>query len=421
VEIVIPYDPRPHQRAAWEQLKRFNVLVWHRRAGKTVFAVNALLRQVLESPRKDARGIYVAPTYKQAKRIAWAYLREFAGVIPGTRFLEQELRCILPGGKEIWLLGADNPDALRGIYVDHGVLDEVGQMSPRIWGEVLRPALADRGGGALFIGTPFGPANLFAQLYEKGGMPSVDWWRSMLRIGESGALPPAEIEALRREMSPEEWAQEMECSFNAAVRGAFYGALMDQAETAGRIGRVPHDPATAVHTSWDLGVANRTVVWCWQVVGAEIRAIDCRAWSNTGLPQIIQELRALPYAYGTHYAPHDAAARELGSGKSRVEMARALGLTWTLTPQLSVQDGIDATRAMLPRVWFDAERCRDGIQALRLYRTEWDPDRRVFSRQPLHDWTSDYADSVRMFAVGSQGRRPSGQPLDYSAIDRMFA
>jgi hypothetical protein len=420
MEVVIPYDPRPHQRLAWDQLQRFSVLVWHRRAGKTVFAVNALLRQVLENPRPDARGVYMAPTYRQAKRIAWSYVRNFAGVIPGTRFLEQELRCVLPGGKELWLLGADNPDALRGIYVDHAVPDEVGQMSPRIWGEVLRPALADRQGTALFIGTPFGPANLFAQLYEQAGS-TPGWSRSLLRVGDTGALPPAEIEALRREMSSEEWAQEMECSFNAAVRGAYYGSLMDAAEQAGRITRVPHDPATAVHTSWDLGIANRTVVWCWQVVGAEIRAIDCLAWSNTGLPQIVQELRSRPYAYGTHYAPHDAAARELGSGKSRLEMARALGLAWTLTPQISVQDGIDATRAMLPRVWFDAERCREGIQALRLYRTEWDPDKRVFSRNPLHDWCSDYADSVRMFAVGSQGKRPGNQPLDYSAIDRMYA
>lgn len=419
MEIVIPYEPRAHQRAAWEGLTRFSVLVWHRRAGKTVFAVNALLRRVLSNARDDARGAYLAPTYKQSKRIAWGYLRQFAGVIPGVRFLEHELRCILPGGREIWLLGADNPDALRGIYLDDLVGDEVAQFPPRTWGEVLRPALADRQGRAILIGTPFGPANLFAQFYTQAAdMPG--WSRSMLRVGDTGALPADELAALRREMSPEEWDQEMECSFQAAVRGAFYGKQMSAARTSGRICRVPHDPALPVHTSWDLGISNRTVVWFWQAVGPEIRAIRCLAWENTGLPDIVREILKLPYTYGDHWGPHDAAARELGSGKSRQEIARALGLTWKLAPGLSVQDGIDATRAMLPRVWFDETECRDGIQALELYRTEWDDERRVFSRNPLHDWTSDYADAVRMFAVSTQGARRSRQAPDYSALDRML-
>lgn len=415
--IVIPYSPRIYQRKTHAELDRFSVLVWHRRAGKTVFAVNWLLRAVLESPRADARGAYIAPTYRQAKRIAWSYMRRYAGAIPGVRFLEQELRAILPGGRELWLLGADNPDGLRGIYLDAAVLDEVAQMPPRTWGEIVRPALADREGRAVMIGTPFGPANQFHEFYAQAGvLPG--WYRSLLRATDTDALAPAELEALRREMRPEEYEQEMLCSFQAAVRGAYYGPQMAAAQADGRVGRVPVDPLLPVHTSWDLGISNRTVVVFWQVAGPEVRVVDCRAWENTGLPQIAQELRALPYTYGTHYAPHDARARELGSGKSRYEIMLGLGIRWTLAPQLTVQDGIDATRAMLPRCWFDAERCRDLVQALSLYRTEWDDERRVYSRTPLHDWTSDYADAVRMFGVSTQGKSPARQRIDYSNLDR---
>jgi len=414
VEVVIPYDPRPHQRQAWDARQRFNVLVWHRRAGKTVYAINWLLRQVLECTRPNPRGAYLAPLYKQAKRVAWTLLKIYAGVIPGVRFLEQELRCILPGGREIWLLGADNPDALRGIYLDAVVLDEVAQMAPRTWGEVIRPALSDlnREGLAVMIGTPFGMANEFHRFYTLAA-DTPGWMRSMLTVNDTGAISPSEIEALKRETRPEEYEQEYLCSFSAAVRGAFYAAEMALADRQKRITRVPHDRLLPVHTSWDLGVANRTVVWFWQVVGAEIRAIGCKAYSGTGLPEIAADLGTLGYSWGTHYAPHDSRVRELGSGKSRLEIAHSLGLKWTVVPEVGLQSGIEATRAMLGRVWFDAEACADGIEALRLYRTEWDDELRVFSKKPLHDWTSDYADSVRMFAVGSQGRQPGRDPIPY--------
>ena len=412
MEVVIPYDPRPHQRQAWDARQRFNVLVWHRRAGKTVYAINWLLRQVLECTRPNPRGAYLAPMYKQAKRVAWTLLKIYAGVIPGVRFLEQELRCVLPGGREIWLLGADNPDALRGIYLDAVVLDEVAQMAPRTWGEVIRPALSDREGHAMMIGTPFGMANEFHRFYTLAA-DTPGWQRSLLTVDDTGAITADELDALRREMRPEEWDQEMMCSFSAAVRGAFYAHEMALADRQNRITRVPHDRLLPVHTSWDLGMANRTVVWLWQTVGAEIRAIGCRAYSGMGLPEIAADLRALGYNWGKHYAPHDSKVRELGSGRSRLEIAHSLGLNWTVVPEVGLQSGIEATRAMLGRVWFDAEACADGIEALRLYRTEWDDELRVFSTKPLHDWTSDYADSVRMFAVGSQGKAPGREPIRY--------
>ena len=295
--------------------------------------------------------------------------------------------------------------------------DEFAQMPPRLWGEILRPALSDRLGQALVIGTPFGQANQFAHLYRQAGdLPG--WSRSLLTCEQTTAIKPEELVALKREMQPEEYEQEMLCSFNAAVRGAYYGQAMAEAERDGRIGRVPHDRTLPVHTSWDLGMANRTVVWLWQTVGPELRAIGCRAYSGTGLPDIIADLQKLKYTFGEHYGPHDTKVRELGTGKSREEVAAALGLRFRIVPQIGLQSGIDQTRAMLGRVWFDAQGCQDGIEALRLYRTEYDDERKVFSLNPLHDWTSDYADACRTFAVGTQGQSPQWAPLDYSKLNR---
>ena len=415
--ITLPYRPRIYQRQTYDKLRRFNVLVWSRRTGKTVFSINWAIRKLIECKLPDARVAYIMPTYKQAKRVAWTYLKTFTAPIPGMRYLEQELRAVFPDGREFWLLGGEDCDALRGIYLDAVVCDEFAQLPPSLWGTVLRPALADREGAALIIGTPFGMANQFHQFYVQAQqLPG--WYRSLLTCNDTDAIKPDELAALKREMSPEEFEQEMMCSWTASVKGAFYAKEMAVAEREGRITRVPREPLLPVHTSWDLGMANRTVVWLWQTVGAEIRAIGCRAYSSTGLPSIIADLQQLGYSWGSHYAPHDAQVRELGSGKSRMEIALALGMRWTIAPQVGLQSGIDATRAMLSRVWFDAEACKDGIEALRLYRTEYDDERRVYSNAPLHNWCSDYADSARMFAVGSQGKQPGWGKLDYREYDR---
>jgi hypothetical protein len=217
----------------------------------------------------------------------------------------------------------------------------------------------------------------------------------ILKASETGILDEEELEMARKDMTPEEFEQEYECSFTAAIRGAYYAKQVDQA----MIGRVPHDPALRVTTTWDLGVSDATVVWCIQRAGAEVRAINCLAFQGTGLPEIINKLNELPYNYDQHIFPHDVQVRELGSGRSRVEMLQDLGVTATVAPRLSVADGISATRALIPKMAFDAEKCKDGIEALRQYRTEYDDKRSIFRETPLHDWTSDYADSLRYFAI----------------------
>jgi hypothetical protein len=406
---------RDWQKKLWPQLKRFNVLVVHRRAGKTVLAILWLIWRV--APIKNGRGAYFAPLYNQARRVAWDYLKRYAGAIPGTVFNESELKATFPNGAVVYLLGADNPHAIRGIGLDACVLDEVAQMGPSVWREVIRPALADKGGYAMFIGTPFGMANQFYELWRDADTLQ-DWARCYLTVEETGCIAPGELDALRREMSQEEFAQEFLCDWSAAVKGAFYGKEMAEAERAGRVGRVPYDKALPVHTSWDLGFADTLVIWLWQVAGAEVRAIRCLSFQATALPDVVAELRRLPYNWGTHYLPHDTKVRELGSGRSREEVLLGLGLRPTVVPEVGVASGIEATRALLTRSWFDREGCGVGVEALKTYRTEWDDLNRVFRKQPLHSWESHYADAARYFAVGTQGKTNDWSPIDYSRYDR---
>ena len=247
--IAIPYAPRPLQLRFHEERTRFCVMICHRRFGKTVAAVNDLIRQAIRSGRPDWRAVYAAPYHGQAKAVAWDYLRRYAGAVPGTRFTESELRCDFPDGQRIRLLGTDNAHSLRGLYLDDLVLDEPADMAPEVWTKILRPALADRKGRALFIGTPAGTENLLFAMWERAGGTDAEWSRFRFRASETGYVTPDELAAAARDMSPEEYAQEFECSFAAAIRGAYYAALLDQAEAEGRITELAHDPALPVQTS----------------------------------------------------------------------------------------------------------------------------------------------------------------------------
>jgi hypothetical protein len=398
-------------------LKRFGVLVFHRRAGKTVMAINELIRRIIRCPLKNARGYYIAPYYAQVKRIAWTYIREFTEVIPGVTYNASELRVIFPNGAEIQLLGGDNYQALRGIYADYVVLDEYAQMHPGLWGEVFRPALSDRIGGALFIGTPFGD-NAFHDKWDEAGELD-DWSRAMYKVHQTGVIAPSEIISITKEITREEFEQEYLCSWTAAIKGSYYGKIIEKLDNDGRITTVPYDPGLQVHTSWDLGVKDSTVVHYWQIAGTEHRMIDCDAFQGVGLDTMIGKLREKGYNYGMHIAPHDIKVRELSSGKSRLDIAAALGVHFDVAPSLGLQDGIQATRILLPQCVINRGTCAETIGALRQYRTEFDERRQVFKNNPLHDWTSDYADSVRYYAITpTQQIRFALKPLDYSVEDR---
>ena len=390
---------RDWQQDCWNNQQRFNVLVVHRRAGKTVYAIKWLIKHTLRCKLTNPRGAYIAPLYRQAKAIAWQYLKDFTRDIPGTTFNESELRAIFRTGAEIRLLGAAEPDSLRGMYIDAVVLDEMAQFAPRCWTEIVRPAIADRRGLALIIGTVFGRANQFYEFYRDAECKD-HWYRKLLTVDDTDAIEPEELALLKADMSDDEWQQEMMCNWDAAVKGSFYGSEMNALEAAGQITDVPHDLNLPVHTSWDLGMADSTIIVCWQRLGTgELRAINCLAFESTGLAEMVQELHKLPYTWGEHILPHDVRVRELGTGTSRLEVLRGLGVQSTVCKSLLVADGISATRQMLPRVWFDRTKCFMLVEALKTYRSEWNDERRVFNKAPLHSFESHYADAVRYFAI----------------------
>jgi hypothetical protein len=399
IDLVSPYEVREQFKDLHARDTRWFIGVAHRRAGKTVADINELIISATKCQLPNPRFAYVAPQLNQAKDIAWTYLKEYTAFL-SPKINESELWVELPGGARIRIYGADNPDRLRGIYLDGVVLDEFGDMDPTIWTQVLRPALSDRKGWAAFIGTPKGK-NTFHRLWVEAE-DNPDWTRLMLKASETLLLDQKELADARRMMSDDEYAQEYECSFEAAVRGAYFARELIEAEAAdpSRITSVPYDPRLLVHTAWDLGVADSTVIWFIQTHGMETRVIDVLKGEGVGLDWYARKLQERGYLYGKHYLPHDVEVRELGTGKSRKEVLGSLGISATVCENIPVADGIQAVRMLLPTCWFDKVKCKDGIEALRMYRREYDDKRQEFRVNPLHDWTSHYADAFRYFAVG---------------------
>jgi phage terminase large subunit len=397
IELVSPYEVRDQFMALHNRDTRWFIGVAHRRAGKTVADINELVIGATKCTLPNPRFAYVAPQLNQAKDIAWTYLKEYTAFL-FPKVNESELWVELPGGARIRIYGADNPDRLRGIYLDGVVLDEFGDMDPTIWSQVIRPALSDRKGWACFIGTPKGK-NTFHKLWTDAE-DNPDWTRLMLRASETRLLDAKELADARKMMSDDEYAQEYECSFDAAVRGAYYGKELNQAETDERLTTVPHDPRLPTHTAWDLGIADSTVIWFIQTHGRETRIIDVVKGEGVGLDWYAKRLQERDWLWGNHYLPHDVEVRELGTGKSRMEVLAELGIRSTVCPNIPVEDGIQAVRMLLATCWFDRVKCKAGIEALRMYRRDYDEKRQEFRQRPLHDWTSHYADALRYFAVG---------------------
>lgn len=425
--VVIPYAPRSIFVPFHNRRQRYSVIVCHRRAGKTVAHVNDLIKAALVCDKPEPRFAYLAPYYAQAKDAAWSYLKHFTAPIPGVQTHEGELRVDLPNGGRVRLYGADNYDRLRGIYLDGAVLDEYAMMDPRAWSEVIRPALADREGWACFIGTPKGK-NAFYRLY-RAAQEDPEWYWALHRASETGIVPQRELDASRKAMTAEQYDQEFECSFEAAILGSYYGREMQEAERAGRIGRVPWEPNLTVETWWDLGIGDSTAIWFVQTLGREVRVIDYYEHNGVGLDHYAKVLAEKPYTYSGHLLPHDAQVRDLSTGRTRLETLKSLGLKNVIVgPKLGVDEGINAARVMLPRSWFDAEKCARGIEALKQHRREtldesmWEtPDKPAYRDKPLHDWTSHGADAFRYGAVAHReaqtGPRQTIADGDYNAYD----
>jgi phage terminase large subunit len=411
LEITIPYAPRVLQRALHAQADahRFGTIVCHRRFGKTVFAVNHLEKRALTCPKPRPRTAHIFPTYRQGKAVGWDYAKHYGLVVPGTVPNESELRIDFPNGGQYRIFGADNPDSLRGLYFDDVVFDEFGMQPPGIFSEVVRPALSDREGGALFLGTPNGKNQFYdakqTALSDETGL----WFFAEYKASETGIISKEELAAARAVMTQDEYEQEYECSFEASVKGAVFAREIQQAREDGRITRVPYDPMLLVETAWDLGVGDSTAIWFAQTLHTgEVRLIDYYESSGVGLQHYAGVLMQKGYSYGTHWAPHDIAVKELGTGRSRLDIASDLGLHFRVSERASLEDGINAARMLLPKCWIDAQKCAKGVEALQHYK--WDYNTRIheYKPVPVHDWASHGSDAFRTLAMKSftPRRRP---------------
>ena len=405
-EVIIPYAPRPVFIPWHDRTQRWSVTAAHRRSGKTVSRVNGLIKGALTCTLVRPRFGYIAPFLKQAKTVAWDYFKHYSSpIIPlGASINEADTRIDYPNGGQIRLFGADNPDALRGIYLDGVVFDEFATMDPEIW-PVVRPALSDRNGWADFIGTPNGH-NEFHRILTTA-LTDPEWYATILKASETGLLSAQELASAKKDLTEDQYSQEYECSFEAAIRGAYYGRQLAQADKDKRICNVAYDPGISVNTVWDLGIGDSTAIWLYQMVSQEIRLVDYYEGSGVGLDHYVKWLREKPYAYGQHFFPHDVKVRELGSGKSREETLRSLGILVSMVPNVGIEDGINAVRRILPRCWFDKTKCERGIEALRQYQTEWDDKLKTFKKNPRHDWTSHAADAFRYLALSVELAGPA--------------
>lgn len=374
----------------------------HRRFGKTVCAINHLIYASFEKARLQPelprpRYAYIAPTYRQGKAIAWDYLKHYTSQIPLRTVNESELRVDLPGDIQIRIYGADNPDSLRGLYFDGAVLDEYGLMPSKTFTEVVRPALSDRKGWALFIGTPNGKNQFYEVCQQAKTEPG--WFFAEYKATDTKILDDEELASAKRSMTKDEFDQEFECSFEASVKGAVYADEIRRARDEKRISRVPYDRTALVETFWDIGYGDSTAIWFIQMVMNEVHIIDY--YENSGQPvdHYAGVVRSRGYSYLRHVGPFDLDKHEFGTGRTIKESAQLVGIDFEVCPQFGLEEGINAARQMFTRCYFDETKCKDGLEALMNYR--WDFNTRIdeYKPVPVHDWASHGADAFRYMAI----------------------
>lgn len=419
----MPYNwqPRDYQVPAWRALqngvKRAS-LVWHRRGGKDLFAVNWIAR---EMARRVGLYWHLFPTYSQGRKIAWQGMtyggRRFVDHFPKEWMSgqphDQDMRLEWVNGSIYQVVGSDDIDRLVGANPVGIVISEWSLCDPKIQ-EFLRPILSENDGWCIYIFTPRGKNHGYdthVRALEQMAVNPKRWFGQLLTVEDTKAISKEAIEQDRAEGMPDELIkQEYYCSFDASMVGTYYGSIFEKLEAENRICDVGYDASLPVHTWWDLGMRDSTGIWFYQENGLDMRFIRYYENSGEGLAHYAAYLDKLGYAFGQHIAPHDIMVREMGTGQSRIETARKLGLKFRVAPKLSIEDGHQAVRNILMRCWFDKTNCKRGVDGLRQYQKEWDDKKGVFRDTPLHNWASHPADAFRTGAVGAKNFSQSKVP-----------
>jgi len=412
------WKPRNYQLPMWNYLERGGkraIGIWHRRAGKDDVLLHRTAIAAFERP---ASYWTLLPEYAQARKALWAAVNPHTGKRRIDEAFPQELRASTNeqemfirfiNGSTWQLVGSDRYNSLVGAGVAGVTFSEWALANPSAWA-YIRPMLEENEGWAAFITTPRGRNHAKSMFDMAKANPK--WFAEVLSIHDTGALSLDQIEesldeyiALYGEdIGRAQFEQEYECSFNAAILGAFYAREMVAVRKEGRI-----DPeleaieGRPVHRAWDIGVKDDTSIWWFQVVGAQVFILDCYSASGVGLDHYadVVQKRAEEHGWksGVDFVPHDAKIKEWGSGRTRVETMREFGLNPQLCINASKMDGINAARQTLARCVFH-DRCEEqGISALEQYRREWDDDKKAFKASEIHDWSSHLADAFRYLSL----------------------
>tara|TARA_R110002110_G_scaffold181672_2_gene388086 strand:+ start:913 stop:2214 length:1302 start_codon:yes stop_codon:yes gene_type:complete len=429
VKINIPhdYDRRDYQKEIWQAVisgdfKRA-MYVWHRRAGKDLFGLNVIIYfATMTTP-----GTYwhIFPTYNQGKKAIWSETdvsgRKYLDYIPKELIAsqnDQEMKIKFVNGSVYQIVGSDNVDALRGAGIKGAVFSEFAEQRPSAW-EVIQPMIMATNGWSLFNFTPKGHNHAYEMWEMAKGNDK--WFTQLLTVDDTNEqvftkdqIQQIKDEFVQRGKPLDLFYQEYYCSFSSAIEGSYYSEQMTAAEKDERITRMPYETNLLVSTWWDLGVNDSTAIWFTQQIGNEVRLIDYIEDTGKGMDHYIKVVKSKPYTYDTHNAPHDIAVREFTSGKARIDVARDLGIDFDIVPNIPVADGINAVRAIFNRCVFDEKNCKQGLLALRNYKKQFDEIKNTFKLKPLHDWSSNAADSFRYMAVGISERKPKYYQPEYA-------
>ena len=314
---------------------------------------------------------------------------------------DQEMLVEVKGakGNSIYqVVGTDKGmDYLRGTNPVGVIFSEYSRMSPAVW-DTIRPILRENEGWAIFAYTPWGENHGY-DLFNMA-KDNDEWFASFLTVDDTEdhdgnrLISDSDVDEERKSgMSKEMVAQEFYCSFQSALPGAYFASEMESALEQGRITKVGYEPELPVSTYWDLGVADANAIWFAQHIGNETRLIDYYENSGEGLVHYIQYLRSKEYVYDRHHAPHDIEVREFSTGRSRRDTALNLGIDFMVGKKIDKMESIDSLRRFLGRCWFDQDKCKVGIAALRNFHKAFNDKTRTFS-SPVHDWSSHGVDAL---------------------------
>lgn len=400
------FIPRDYQLPICRALEQDNFkklfIILPRRAGKDICAFNLTFRSAL---KKVGVYFYIFPTYSQARKVIWDSItntgEKFLDFIPKELISatnSTEMKITLTNGSLIQLVGSDNFDSLVGTNPQGCVFSEYALQDPRAY-QFIRPILTANQGWAMFITTPRGKNHAY-ELYQIASH-SPDWFCYKLTVEDTQHISLADIEMERREgiLSDDMILQEYYCDFSLGVEGSYYAKYIDKMRLNGQITQVPWEPGFKVNTAWDIGVRDNTSIIFYQTIGMTVRIIDFYEKSKEGLEHYTKMLQSKPYQYGVHIAPHDIAVKEFGSGQTRIEKARQLGVQFTLSNNVSVYDGIESVRSAFAKIWIDERNCSQLIKALENYRQEFDAKKRIYKPAPLHDQWSHASDAMRYLCV----------------------